>query len=110
MNMTPFWVGLVALVTLALAATETLANEPASTNPSDLDALVADAVRRTQFQLADADLKDEQVAVTVIDLSDPAKPRTGRFRGDAPIYPASVVKLFYLAATHRWLEDGKLAV
>ena len=24
------------------------------------------------------------------------------------IYPASVIKLFYLAATHRWMEDGRL--
>ena len=34
--------------------------------------------------------------------------RTASFRGEAPIYPASVVKLFYLAATHQWLENGKL--
>ncbi len=27
-------------------------------------------------------------------------------RGDAPIYPASVVKLFYLVAAHRQMEDG----
>ena len=32
----------------------------------------------------------------------------GQLRGSEPIYPASVVKLFYLVAAHRWLEDGKL--
>ena len=25
-----------------------------------------------------------------------------------PIYPASVIKLFYLAAAHRWMEDNRL--
>jgi beta-lactamase class A len=30
------------------------------------------------------------------------------FRGEERIYTASVVKLFYLAAAQRWLEDGRL--
>src|ERR687886_358498 len=47
-------------------------------------------------------------AVTLIDLSDQAHPVQASFRGEERIYPASVVKLFYLAAAHRWLEDGKI--
>src|SRR5205807_10262751 len=39
---------------------------------------------------------------------DSNKLDSASFRGDAAIFPASVVKLFYLVATHRWLEDGKL--
>lgn len=74
---------------------------------STLDALAADAVRKAQE--LHQDVNDDQVAVTVVDLHDPASPRRGSFRGDAPIYPASVVKLFYLAATHQWLEEGKLS-
>lgn len=53
-------------------------------------------------------LKPEEVAVTLIDVTDPARLRWGSHRGDQPIYPASVVKLFYLVAAHRWMEDGKL--
>ncbi len=30
------------------------------------------------------------------------------YRGEESIYPASVVKLFYLVATHQWLEDKKI--
>jgi hypothetical protein len=74
----------------------------------DLNDVVAAAVRQAQAKFPDEKLKDQDVAVTLIDLRDPAKPRAGSFRGGEPIYPASVVKLFYLAATHRWLEDGTL--
>ena len=51
-------------------------------------------------------LKTNELAVTVIDLGE--EKNRASYRGDAPIYPASVVKLFYLEATHRWMEDGKI--
>lgn len=53
-------------------------------------------------------LETNQLAVTAIDLNQKSNPPLASFRGDAPIYPASVIKLFYLVATHRWLEDGKI--
>ena len=34
---------------------------------------------------------------------------TASFHGNERVYPASVVKLFYLVAVHRWLEDKKIA-
>src|SRR4029079_8039410 len=43
-----------------------------------------------------------------IDLRDPQHPSTAGFRGNERVYPASVVKLFYLVAVHRWLEDKKI--
>ena len=43
-----------------------------------------------------------------MDLTAPARPAVATFRGDARIYPASVIKLFYLHAAHRWMEDRKL--
>jgi hypothetical protein len=51
-------------------------------------------------------LKSNELAITAIDLADPKGRAT--YRGDVPIYPASVVKLFYLEAAHRWMEDGKI--
>src|SRR4029078_2119590 len=39
---------------------------------------------------------------------DPQHPVTASYRGNERIYPASVVKLFYLGAVHRWLEDKKI--
>jgi beta-lactamase class A len=41
-------------------------------------------------------------------MRDPARPVTASFRGNERIYPASVVKLFFLVAAHRWLEDKKI--
>jgi hypothetical protein len=73
-----------------------------------LDALATKAARDAIEQFKADKLKDDDLAITVVDLSDPANVRTGSFRGDQPIFPASVVKLFYLVATHQWLEDGKL--
>jgi beta-lactamase class A len=41
-------------------------------------------------------------------LRDASHPVTANFRGNERIYPASVVKLFYLAAAQRWLEDKRI--
>ncbi len=71
-------------------------------------AIVEVAVRKTVDRFTDQKLTPEQIAVTLVDWRAPEKPTRGSFRGEAPIYPASVVKLFYLVAAHRWLEDGRL--
>ncbi len=65
----------------------------------------AAAAAHAQFPKLHAD----QIAVTLVDLRDPQHPKSASHRGDQPIYPASVIKLFYLAAAQRWLEDGQLA-
>lgn len=67
-----------------------------------VDSAVAEA--RKQFPK----LQARQIAVTLVDLRDPAQPVRGSHRGGEQIYPASVIKLFYLAAAHRWMEDGRL--
>lgn len=79
----------------------------ASPNAS-LQRIVDDAVTATLKQFASNKLQTNHLAVTLIDLRDPRQPKRASFRGDAPIYPASVVKLFYLAAAHHWLEEGNL--
>ena len=73
-----------------------------------LQSLVERAAREAVGKFADKNLKENQLAVTVIDVRDPSRPAWGSFRGDERIYPASVVKMFFLAAAHRLLEDGKL--
>ena len=73
-----------------------------------LQKLVDGTVKQTLEKFASKKLEASQIAVTLVDLNDPEKPRQGSYRGGDRIYPASVIKLFYLVAAHRWLEDGKL--
>jgi beta-lactamase class A len=73
-----------------------------------LQAIVDEAARETLRRFKDKQLAENQLAITLIDLRDAEQPALASFRGEERIYTASVVKLFYLAATHRWLEDGRL--
>jgi beta-lactamase class A len=71
--------------------------------------LVDHAVGNALVEFGAAKLRGDQLAVTLIDLRDGEPPVRVSYRGEAQIYPASVVKLFYLVAAHRQMEDGKLA-
>ena len=54
--------------------------------------------------------KPGEMAATVIDLRDPNKMLIADVNGEARLYTASVVKMFYMAALHRQLEDGKITL
>jgi len=73
-----------------------------------LQALVDNAARTTLAKFADKKLTAGQLSITLIDLRDPRHPSMASFRGNERVYPASVVKLFYFVAVHRWLEDKKI--
>jgi len=52
--------------------------------------------------------KPEEIAATLIDLRDPNDLKYASYAGTKAIYPASVVKMFYMAALHQQLEDKKV--
>lgn len=54
--------------------------------------------------------KQDEIAATLIDLRDPANIRWADHRGEAAIYPASVVKMFFMAALHQQIQDGKVTL
>ena len=87
---------------LIAITTSTAAQQPS------LQDLVNRAAKTTLDRFADKKLQEDQLSITLIDLRDPARPVTASFRGNERVYPASVVKLFYLVAAHRWLEDKKI--
>ncbi len=91
-----------ALVVLFVLSVPVIAQQPS------LQDLVDRAARTTLEQFADKRLQPDQLSITLIDLRDPKRPLTASVRGNERIYPASVVKLFYLVAAHRWLEDKKI--
>jgi beta-lactamase class A len=74
-----------------------------------LQTIVDRAVQQALAQFTPLHLQAEQLAITLVDLHNPGQPERASYRGTERIYPASVVKSFYLMAAHRWLEDGKLA-
>src|SRR5438045_1764411 len=73
-----------------------------------LEYVLLHAIDLTLKEFVTNKLGPNQLAVTMLDLRDRDHPIQASYRGDVPIYPASVIKLFYLAAAHRWMEDGKL--
>lgn len=73
-----------------------------------LQAVVDRAAQETLAQFTAKNLTTSQLAITLVDLKDSSLPQWASFRGDVQIYPASVIKAFYLQAAHQWMEDGKL--
>jgi len=80
----------------------------AAAQPPSLQDLVNRAAKTTLDRFADKKLQENELSITLIDLRDSKRSVTASFRGNERVYPASVVKLFYLVATHRWLEDKKI--
>lgn len=78
--------------------------DPTQTN--SLQTILDRAVAETLNDFAAKGVKADNIAASVIDLTDPSKPVYADFRGNERIYPASVVKMFYMVALERWLEDG----
>src|SRR5687768_9576496 len=91
----------------ALCAVLLLSISTAAQQPS-LQDLVNRAAKTTLERFADKKLREDELSITLIDLRDVQRPRTASFRGNERVYPASVVKLFYVVAAQRWLEDGKI--
>ncbi|MGI8638566.1 MAG: serine hydrolase [Pyrinomonadaceae bacterium] len=74
----------------------------------ELQTLLNNAVGETISGFLPKMIKPENIAATLIDLRKPKNLRMANYRGDQKIYPASVVKLFYMAALEQWLENGKV--
>lgn len=75
-----------------------------------LQNLLQAAVDGALEKFRDKNLTREQIAATIIDLSDANNPQMADFRGEEKIYPASVVKMFYMDALYRQIEDGKVKI
>ena len=101
----------IGLAALSISALGLQRNSSAAVDyprSASLQGLVNDAAHSALTKFADRKLTESQLSITLIDLRDPQHPVTASFRGSERVYPASVVKLFYLVAVHRWLEDKKI--
>ncbi len=63
-----------------------------------------EAVSATVREFESKNLQTNQIAVT-LRVFRAEKEEQASFRGKESIYPASVVKLFYLVAAHQWMEN-----
>ena len=93
---------LLSLCTLLFLSISIAAQE------TSLQDLVNRAAKTTIDRFAEKKLREDELSITLIDMRDPKRPETASFRGNERVYPASVVKMFYLVAAHRWLEDKKI--
>ncbi len=87
-----FLAGLVLLVAVAAAA-----------DFREFTAVSVDPALQTRIQRAAEvslaqfpQLKAEDLAITVVDLGKPTLPARADYHGDAPFYPASVIKIFFM--------------
>lgn len=92
---------------LVLLLNVTLNAQEFNSSPK-LQELVNRAARTALERFADQKLEEKQLSITLIDLRDSQHPIKASFRGNERIYPASVVKLFYLVAAQNWLEEKKI--
>ncbi len=76
----------------------------------ELQKILIDAVNDTISAFSSKNLKPEQISATLIDLRDAKNLKMANVRGEEKIYPASVVKMFYMVALENWLEDGKVKI
>jgi len=83
---------------------------PTLSASANLDALLNEAVGTVLEPASGKGFKAEEIAATLIDLRDPQNLKWGNVSGEKPIYPAGVVKMFYMAALERQPQAGKLTL
>jgi len=110
-----FCIALVCLTSFAQKASKAIEitapasyQQPNFENSPELRTLLNNAIGEVLNSYPTGGFKSEDIAATLIDLRDPKQLRWADFRGDQPIYPASVVKMFYMAALHQQLLNGKV--
>ncbi len=75
---------------------------------SGLNDVLSTTIESTLMIFAAKGLKREEISATLIDMSDAKQFKSASFRGNDQMYTASVVKIFYMVALERQLEDGKI--
>lgn len=99
------------LLSINLYAQKIKAYTPVSIEKSEMLQQITDkAAEETIKKFSDKGFKAENLAVTLIDLRDSNNLKSGEFRGEEKIYPASVVKMFFDVALRQWIANGKLKV
>ena len=95
----------VAILTAMLTSARYMEGAEMDMTRSDrLAGIVDQNVNRIVTAFSGTQLKSEEIALTLVDLENGELQTYASHRGGERIYPASVVKLFYLEAAHRWMD------
>lgn len=81
---------------------------PAMNSTFELTKVVNDAAKGAMAEFKT--LKPTDFAISLVRINDAGTFDFAEYRGEEAIYPASVVKMFFLAAIERQLEDGKVVM
>jgi predicted amidohydrolase YtcJ len=96
------------LLPVSSAFAQSLSQQGLQSQDQDhLDTLIRNVVDATVQKFGAGGLSAEKIALTIIDLNDREHPLWASHRGKEQTYPASVVKLFYLAAAHHQIATGE---
>lgn len=107
----------ISLVTISVSAQRSR-DKIEIVKPKDYSAPVMERSAKLQAILSAAvndvmaayKIKPEEIGATLIDLREPDKLLMAEVNGENRLYTASVVKMFYMAALERQLEDGKVVM
>lgn len=81
---------------------------PAIEHSAELQTILNNAIGEVLNSHAPRGYKADDISATLIDLRNSNDLHWANFAGEDQIYPASVVKMFYMAALHQQLQDGKI--
>src|SRR5262245_56425403 len=96
-------IGLILSVAVQPATAQTNQAPLGFQSSPRLQKIVDNGVEITLKQFAPQNLKSNELAITLVDLNDAARPAWASYRGNERTYPASVIKMFCLVAAHRWM-------
>ena len=66
--------------------------------------------RVKELRERDSSLKRQTIRVALMDVSTNGPPTLAHWKGDLPVYPASVPKFAYLMAVYHWRDQGELEI
>lgn len=113
----PLILAVISLVTIGVSAQRSR-DKIEIVKPKDYSAPVMERSAKLQAILSAAvndvmatyKIKPEEIGATLIDLREPDKLLMAEVNGENRLYTASVVKMFYMAALERQLEDGRVVM
>ena len=113
----PLILAVISLATICVSAQRSR-DKIEIVKPKDYSAPVMERSAKLQAILSSAvsdvmtahKIMPEEIGATLIDLRDPNRLQTAEVNGEKRLYTASVVKMFYMAALERQLEDGKVVM